>query len=108
MDKKDATLGRFVEMRQIALAVCQEMQNELDLRTTVEALCWLALWHGSKETTTYHDGGPMRKKDSTHNANPGLNLLTAAAHFDLLSLAQRLLAEGHNPTSHNYLFAPPI
>jgi hypothetical protein len=89
--------------------VCQETENALNLRATVEALCWLVLKHGTRYENNFYDWGPIRMEQSKqkHKANLDLNLLSAAAHFDILPLAKRLLAEGHSPTSHNYLFAPP-
>ena len=109
MDERDATVGRFVEIRQIAQAICQGTESVLDLHATVEALCWLALTHGTKVGREFNKWWWPVLKESEQRANLGLNtLLSAAAYFDLLPLAKRLVAEGHNPTSHNYLFAPPI
>jgi hypothetical protein len=78
-------------------------------------LCWLAMRHGAKRHEQ-HKWGPLRMMNgpesrvawSPGKAIPSLNLLSAATHFNLLPLTKRLVAEGHSPTSHNYLFAPPI
>jgi len=109
MHERDATVGRFIEIRQIAQAICQETESVLDLHATVEALCWLALTHGTKVGPDANKWWWPMLKESKQRANLGLNtLLSAAAYFNLFPLAKRLVAEGHSPTSHNYLFAPPI
>lgn len=109
MNERDATVGRFIEIRQIAQAICQETQNVLDLHAAVEALCWLALTHRTKVGRESNKWWWPMLKESEQRANLGLNtLLSAAAYFDLLPLAKRLVAEGHSSTSHNYLFAAPI
>ncbi|KAL7619484.1 hypothetical protein AAE478_010023 [Parahypoxylon ruwenzoriense] len=108
LGERDATVGRFVEIRQIAQAVCRE--TALDLKDVIEAMCLLALSHGMSMTDNKNSKklGPIVIKETKPEANMGLNMLTVAAHLDLFPLAERLLAEGHSPTDHNYLFAPPI
>ncbi|KAI1371189.1 ankyrin [Hypoxylon crocopeplum] len=123
LDEKDSTIGRFVEIRQMAQAICQE--TTLELQTIIEALCWLALSHRTRLTNKsqwrmwarvehrmrlIHEDqwGPLVRGVYKPEANLGLNMLTAAAHLNLFPLAKRLLAEGHEPTSTNFLFAPPL
>jgi ankyrin repeat protein len=109
MNERDPTVGRFVEIRQIAQAVCQEKESTLALTATVEALCCLVLTHGTNVGREWKKWWWPLLKGSEERANLGLNtLLSAAAYFDLLPLARRLIAEGDRPTSHNYLFSPPI
>jgi len=66
-------------------------------------------WHGSLGSC-YRLGylGPTKTRTPKTQPNLGISLLSVATHFNLLPLIQRLVAEGHRPTSHNYLFAPPV
>lgn len=106
MGERDATVGRLVEIREIAVAVCEEAA--LDLRFVVEGLCWLALNHETDTNSEDWDKWDyLASKRRRIEANPGLNMLAAAAHFNLPFLAEVLLARGHDPTKHNFLFAPP-
>jgi len=93
---KDDAVGRYhyVEIRNLAEQICGEIGPGADFRATVQRLCWMAL-----ERPT---------KGSSFKSNPGVSLLAAATHYNLLPLVERLLAEGHSPTSHNCLFAPAM
>jgi hypothetical protein len=90
--------GRFVEIRQIAEEF--NRQTQVGVKETTEALCWLALegWKASFRAVQEDYGAP----------NLDLNLLSAAAYFNNLPLAKRLLAEGHIPTETNNLFPPAM
>lgn len=108
MDPK-SMIGRFSEIRQIAQVIHQEAKTGLGLQATVEALCWLALTHATQFTRNKGKWWYPNMRESKQRTVVSLNtLLSAAAYFDLMPLAKRLVAEGHSPTSHNYLFAPPI
>lgn len=113
MEEKGSTVGRYYEMRKIAATVCQEQEVALNLRDMVEALCWLSLDHGSKDEREYDKWGllgevPTETNETEQKENMGIKLLSAAAHLNLLPFAKRLLAAGHSPLRHNYLFARPI
>lgn len=106
MGERDATVGRLVEIREVALAVCREAA--LDMRSVVDALCWLALDHDTKsDDAKWQEWGFLTSKDRRVEANPSLNMLTAAVHLNLPSLVEVLLGRGQDPTKHNFLFAPP-
>lgn len=119
LGERDATVGRFVELHEIADAICC-LEPSRVLHETVEALCWLVLRHEMPDTEPAQiemmggDNGRWRKSGCTRmskqRATPdrALNMLTAAAHFNIVHLAKGLLASGVNPTQHDNLFAPPI
>ncbi|PVH87308.1 ankyrin [Cadophora sp. DSE1049] len=102
-------IRQFAEIPQVAHTICQEQEHTLDLNVTVEELCRLTTLHGTVMTRDmfkwWHTWlkGPAPPAGLTATA-----LLSAAAHFDLLPLAIRLLDEGFSPVGHNYVFAPPI
>jgi len=103
-NETDPAVGRFVEIHQLAKDFCHE--TEAKFEATVNALCWLALERG----TCYpgYQWGWKRGYRSDEGANPGLNLLSAAAYFGCIPLARRLLSDGHCPTADNDLFPSPI
>ncbi|PVI01699.1 ankyrin [Periconia macrospinosa] len=94
----DPRTGRYVEIREIAEEF--NRQTQVDLGHIIDALCWLAM-----ERWKY----PYRSTDKEYvTPNLGLNLLSAATSFDNISLAKRLLSEGHIPTDDNDLFPSPM
>lgn len=100
MDGRDKTVERFIQMRQLAQVICQEMEREresaFDLREIVESLCWLALKKGNS-SNEYEWFKASEVRNPELRLSLGLNLFSAAAYFDLLPLAKRLVAEGHEP-----------
>jgi len=104
-NETDSGVGRFVELRKVAEDLCR--QTNAEYTATIDDLCWLALERGS-----YYPGhragwiayGNRRDELPNH----GLNLLSAAAYFNYIPLASRLLSEGHCPTADNRLLPPPI
>lgn len=88
----------FLDIRRVSEEICEEGTAQLDLTTTIEALCWPALqdamWH------SYPRGATTKKPSS-----PGLDLLCAAAYLNVIPLAKRLLQEGHRPTSVSHIFS---
>lgn len=106
-NETDPLVGKYVEIRQVATELCSH--TEADYEATLDALCWLAL-----ERVDHMPGYRqywMRNIRDSHRcdeSNPGLNLLSAAAHFGYMPLAKQLLQNGHCPTSTNQLFPSPI
>lgn len=110
LHEQNPAVKRFVEIRYLAKAIYREAAV-LDVTAIVEALCWLASSHGANTACNDEEDkwGPLTAEKQRPEPDLGLNMLTAAAYLNILPLAERLLAEGHQrPTSHNYLFAPPI
>lgn len=127
--KTERSRERYLEIRQVALAVHEEMQQAASdgahtpkLREVVEALCWLLLhqevkgkgcqrqpqqwyWWGPTERPQKAPSAPTARFLSRHVLFP-LSLLSAAAYFNLPALVQRLLDAGYNPHHHSFLFAP--
>lgn len=109
-NETDKSVGRFVEIRDVAKALLQSRErhtddHDLDLDKVLDGLCWLAMergtvWPGMRKY--WHDGGKPWPPD------PSLNLLSAASYFGCMSLVRDLLEEGCDPTKHNDLFPPPM
>lgn len=110
--ERDAAIGRFVEIRELAQTIVDEAQKpEWDLRHVVDALCRSALESGVKAP-----GGPFENwkreeatdldKLATRRPGPRLSLLAAATLFDLMPLVTKLLMEGHSPRQHCHLLPP--
>lgn len=134
MTEKNVRVIRYVEIRNIAEAVCREIVNPPNLRGMVENLCWQALNHwdddsygrfwqgpgGWDNVLQFWENDPYDTDDTyarsvgfnyyveRKDQNLGLAMLSAAAHLNLLPLAERFIDEGHKVTEHNFLFAPPI
>lgn len=104
-NETDPGVGRFVEIRQVAEDLCR--QTEAEYEATVNALCWLALERGTCYPG-YQEGWKSSSYRANEAPNPGLNLLSAAAYFGYISLARRLLSDGHCPTADNDLFPSPM
>ncbi|KAI1634459.1 ankyrin repeat-containing domain protein [Biscogniauxia mediterranea] len=60
----------------------------------IDALCWLVRKNAQYPGNNYEDGAGS---DTGHGRNPYIGLLAAAARFNLLPLARKLLEEGHDP-----------
>lgn len=98
----NSAVGRFLEIRQLAQLVYKENGN--NLYSTIDELCWLALEReGNAPVKTC-----QASIDIKGPPKPKVNLLSLAAHFNLLPLAKALLEEGIIPISHNHLFPPPM
>ncbi|KAK8074419.1 ankyrin repeat containing protein [Apiospora hydei] len=119
MSERDASVGRFVEIRQLAQTIVDEAQaqmseTEWDLRHVVDVLCWSALESGTKapggpyENWKREEATDLDKLQGFPTPMPRLSLLAAAAVFDMVPLATALLAEGHSPKHHNNLLPPAI
>jgi ankyrin repeat protein len=101
-NETDPNVGRFTEIRDIAIRLHTELGA--DLEKTISVLCWLAL-----ERAAVGPGDRLRwMNDVQMLPNQGLNLLSAAAYLNHITLAKRLLQEGHDPAAHNHLFSPPM
>lgn len=120
---RDRDRNRYLELRQVALAVHGAMQPGGDapipeLREVVETLCWLLLRQEVKGTgcerrpllwKLWGPSAPPRAGVTTAEASRfSLSLLSAAAYLNLPALAQGLLDDGHNPHHHSLLFAPAM
>ncbi|OIW26324.1 ankyrin [Coniochaeta ligniaria NRRL 30616] len=110
LTEKDSAVGRYVDIREVAQQICEELGSGSDLRATVQRLCWLAL----DGKTTFpgrpraRSSSPREPYDDSPKYDPKLSLLSAAAHFSLMDLVDRLLSEGHCPTSCGDLFPPAM
>ncbi|PSS22704.1 hypothetical protein M430DRAFT_48349 [Amorphotheca resinae ATCC 22711] len=98
-NETDSTVGRFVEIRQTAQLICEE--TGWHLTSTIDKLCWIATESQASRPTTHE---PTIKVTPC----PALNGLAAAAHFNLIALANRLLLEGVCPTRYTHLFPSPM
>lgn len=105
LNETDPEVGRYMDIRQIAREYCQE--TEADYQSTVDSLCWLALEQGAAYPG-HKEGWDGWSNRHVETSNVGLNLLSAAAYFDHLPLAKRLLSEGYCPTSDDLLFPSPM
>lgn len=114
MTERDASFGRYIEVRRIAEAICLERgfgNTAESIQSTVKDLCWLALRHRGKDSFENDEWSRWeltKTKCLKLNPNHDLNMLSAASYCGLLPLAKRLISEGHDPRCHNYLFAPPM
>jgi hypothetical protein len=99
-NETNSTIGRFMEIRQVAQFIYEE--SEHDLPSIIDALCWLAL---EQEASC-----PAQRSlvEDSRKRSPKSNLLSAAAHLNLIAPVTKLLAEGCHPTGHDYLFPPPM
>jgi len=113
-NETDPTVAHYVDIRQTAKAVCREMGA--DLLPTIDTVCWLALEHSLSCRNRRHYWEPRDPRPGDcAGSNPGDNLLSTAAYFNLIPLAKQLLLEGHCPTSRgasptddDRLFPPPM
>ncbi|KAH8903811.1 ankyrin, partial [Coniochaeta sp. PMI_546] len=106
LTERDCTVGRYVDIREVAQRICEEIGSTADLQATVQSLCWLALdgqtsFPGKPRERMSSPGGPF---DDSPIYNPKLSLLSAAAHFNLVHLVQGLLLEGFCATSRGNIF----
>ncbi len=98
-NETDDTVGRFVEIRQAAQRICE--QSRRHLTSTIDELCWVAMESQASEPAT-HVSLPRI------TPCPALNVLAAAAHFNMIALAGQLLLEGICPTMYTHLFPSPM
>lgn len=102
MTEMDNSVGHYRHIREVAQEVCKEIGARADLYATVRSLCWLGL----DGMTSYQgrDRASVRDPAGGLSRHLNLSLLSAAAHFNLTALMDRLLAEGHTPTSRGDVF----
>ncbi|KAM3086603.1 hypothetical protein ACMFMG_000729 [Clarireedia jacksonii] len=93
---------RHLNIREIAEYVCKETNTEIG--ETIEKLCWPALLQGTSRLVYKHNTWGKAPLDL------GAHLLCAAAYLDHVPLVQRLLQEGHSPTTscYHFSYASPI
>jgi ankyrin repeat protein len=105
-NEHDPKVGRFVELRQLAEALCRR-HTGAEYEATLDTLCWLALERGAYGMPgDYQAWKTSERKNEA--PNPGLNLLSAAAYLGYALLVNELLSEGYCPTQHNDLFPSPM
>lgn len=108
MTERDEKVGRFVEIRSIAEVTKRHAPEDLHLPAIVDSLCSMALHEYCRFRYPLVNGGnhPCRRVYTAPDAK--LNLLCAAAHFNLVDLIKDLLSEGLCPWRDNALFRAPI
>ncbi|KAK8004867.1 hypothetical protein PG990_010904 [Apiospora arundinis] len=118
--EKDPTVGRFVEVRDLAKILCETHAAPLGYQHVIETLCELALDNIQRGPFVFWDWGPSKWNRHRPNTNilnpliedvtpdPGLNLLAAAVRLDMPSLVKQLLADGHDSVKYNFLFPPAL
>jgi hypothetical protein len=99
-NETDVTIGRFFEIRRVAQFIDRESDWDI---LSIDALCWLAL-----ERLGTAPGHQWQYSEDYAKKSPNKHLLSAAAHFNLVPLVHRLLAEGCCPISHEFLFPPAM
>ena len=109
-NKTDESVGRFVEIRNVANALfrhCKAQDHDLNLDAVLDGLCWLALERGTKYPGR-RQGWDSHCGRENEFPNPGLNLLSAGTYFGCVSLVRNLLGQGYDPTEDNNLFPAPM
>ncbi|KAK8876871.1 ankyrin repeat-containing domain protein [Apiospora arundinis] len=118
--EKDPTVGRFVEVRDLAKILCETHAAPLGYQHVIETLCRLALDNVERGPFVFWDWGPSKWNVHRPNTNilnpliedvtpdPGLNLLAAAVRLDMPSLVKQILADGHDSAKYNFLFPPAL
>jgi len=126
--ERDPRVGRFVDLRTVAQAFCAETGENVD--ACIDKLVWLVLDRGAAEPGLRSDRERYKwtwkrcQWSSQYRRNHkyachdfvawetefelNINLLSAAAYFNCLPMAKRLLAEGYCPTTHNDLLPAPM
>ena len=101
-NETDPGIGRFTEIRRMAQDICREA--EMDMLAAIDGLCWLAL-----EKITEWCGHISRDNLLGTCRHRAMSLLSAAAYFNLKSLAEALLLGQHCPDDDdNGLFPPAM
>ncbi|KAK6951889.1 hypothetical protein Daesc_006414 [Daldinia eschscholtzii] len=90
-----------VEIGRLAEHFC--CQTEAGYMKMINTLCWLAL-----ERYVETLGGWEERLHDGEDLNLGQSLLSLAAYLGNLTLAERLLSEGHCPTVDNHLTPSPM
>ena len=114
-NESDAEVGRLVDTRRVAEAFC--VKSGTDLEACIEAMAWLVLDRGAgapgeRAAWKRHSARPEHLLDDFSwykgTLDLGINLLSAAAYFNELPLATRLLSEGYCPATHDHLLPSPM
>ncbi|KAL2070190.1 hypothetical protein VTL71DRAFT_13216 [Oculimacula yallundae] len=114
-NEKLETTTRLLELREIASIICDH--SKLPITTVIDKICWLGFEDAFciYEKGNWLKRGLVRKQDGTMGRdlelakpNLSLNVLSAAAYFNLVPLATKLLSEGHSTDQDNYLFPPAM
>ncbi|KAH7411459.1 ankyrin repeat-containing domain protein [Cadophora sp. MPI-SDFR-AT-0126] len=110
-NERSGELNRLLEMREIATLLREH--STVNLSTINEKLCWLGYKYAfpiKHRKEYWKERGYVKTEDGRRQQggvlipNRGLNLLAAAAYFDLVPLVLQLLTERHAPDTHNYMF----
>ncbi|KAI1486966.1 ankyrin repeat-containing domain protein [Biscogniauxia mediterranea] len=91
--EKGPITNQFSEIRKTAKRICQE-SDSIDMPEAIDALCWLVLENALYPGDNYEDDDGS---DMGQGRSPYIGFLAAAARFNLLPLARKLLEEGHDP-----------
>lgn len=86
----DSRIGRFTEIRRMAQDICKE--TDMDMLAAIDGLCWLAL---EKITEWCGHTSQDNVSRSCRERCRAMSLLSAAAYFNLSSLAKALLLDQH-------------
>lgn len=92
----------FSGIRRAADALIQECGGDRD--EVIDKLCWLNLDCARSGEEVFDE----RTICDSRERKPELSILSAAVYFGYASLAQRLLDEGHDPTTNAALFPSPM
>ena len=102
-NEMDPGIGRFTKIRRMAQDICREA--EIDILAAISGLCWLAL-----EKITEWCGHISRDNvpGTCRERGRAMSLLSAAAYFNLKSLAEALLLDQHCLDDDDGLFPPAM
>ncbi|KAK7222113.1 hypothetical protein V2G26_010116 [Clonostachys chloroleuca] len=113
LNEVDPNVKRYVEVRDIANAICSETGG--DLLQTIKDLCWLGLahqlgnaWPVPPARAWYGPDALTPRPSPLKNNSPDVSLLSAAAYLGCTSLTKLLLERGNDPTEHDTLFPCPM
>ncbi|KAK8863440.1 ankyrin repeat-containing domain protein [Apiospora arundinis] len=96
-------MGHFCDIRRLAAQVAAEEScpETANADSILEALCWLALGKRMSSFTS-------TRIITADSFSTSASLLSAAAHFNMVALAERLLHEGASPADEEHIFPPAI
>lgn len=106
-NETDPAVGNFCDIRRMAGLVAAENESSGPKKTNsvgdtiLERLCWLALVKKTSNGTR----SPLCSSDLLVT---DASLLSAAAHFNMVALAERLLQEGASPVDDGQIFPSAI
>ncbi|KAI1842890.1 hypothetical protein JX266_010908 [Neoarthrinium moseri] len=103
-NETDPAVGRLAEIHSIAVIVHEECRSGMELDFIIGGLCGLVLEHGRMKTGFHEGWASARPKERQGH---GLDLLSAAAYFNMVPLAKRLLAKGIDAAASNELLPSP-